>query len=545
MIETERAFSALREEFVEVSLRDDPVAATRAGLHDYDGRFPDHSPDGIRARSAWLRDLDQRLVASVPWEELPVTTRVEFADLRSRLAAERARLDDLKTPSSHAAAPTRVALEGVELLANRSFAPLEERKEFLLERLMAIPDYLEGARLPLQRASAPSLELAQELGLAGPAYLESVVRQLLNAFPDEAERIEHAGERARVGLLRHHEFLEREIRPRGEAPFAIGERWFQHLLEREHLLSLTAAAIRERADAVIEECEKDLAAEAQRLDPKRTWQEQITAARKRHPEPLRVREAWEQEIARAEEAAAKMVTPAPSTCALEIRDAPVYARAFAAYAVYEPPAPLENDRAGLLLVVAPDFNRGDDSRDAALAGHDFASLATRVVRETWPGRHVAACASFGEGSRLRRLAANPVTREGWALEAERLMLEAGFFTSPAARLLWLRDRLEAALQSAIDVGLHTAGLDRADAVSLLTGRALASPAAAVLAVRRAALEPGRALGAMIGSDLIGELREEERARAGAGFDPAAFHGALLRRGALPLMLVREELNASR
>ena len=41
MIETSRSFRALREEFVEVTLRHDPVAATMAGIHDYDHQLPD------------------------------------------------------------------------------------------------------------------------------------------------------------------------------------------------------------------------------------------------------------------------------------------------------------------------------------------------------------------------------------------------------------------------------------------------------------------------------------------------------------------------
>src|SRR5580765_6943401 len=84
MLETIRTFTALSEEFVELFMKHHPVAATEAGIHDYDHLMPDDSPDGLRSRSAWLRELDQRLVASVPWDELPLEPRVDFALLRSR-----------------------------------------------------------------------------------------------------------------------------------------------------------------------------------------------------------------------------------------------------------------------------------------------------------------------------------------------------------------------------------------------------------------------------------------------------------------------------
>src|SRR5262245_15684572 len=122
-----------------------------AGLHDYDGRYPDHSPEGLGERSAWLRDFDQRLVTAVRWEELPVAQRVDFALLRSRLAVARAQLDELKTFEKNPVRPAETALMGIFLLMARPFAPLEERKESLIARLMAAGDYLQGACASLTR----------------------------------------------------------------------------------------------------------------------------------------------------------------------------------------------------------------------------------------------------------------------------------------------------------------------------------------------------------------------------------------------------------
>ena len=92
MIETLKTFTALSEEFVELFMKHHPVAATEAGIHDYDALLPDDSPEGLKDRAVWLRDLDQRLVASVPWDELPLESRSDFALLRSRIASLRADL---------------------------------------------------------------------------------------------------------------------------------------------------------------------------------------------------------------------------------------------------------------------------------------------------------------------------------------------------------------------------------------------------------------------------------------------------------------------
>lgn len=540
MLETERTFSALSEEYVEVSLHHDPVAATRAGVHDYDEQFPDHSPAGLRARAAWLRDIDQRLVASVPWEELAIGPRVEFAFLRSLIAVERAALEELRPQTSNPALAPAVALEGVYLLATRPFAPLVERKEALLARLMAIPAYLEGARRSLEQVSAPGLAAAHALGLGGPSYVDQVMRDLRRSFPGEAERIEHAGARARVGFLQYQEFLDQELRGKSEAPFACGERWLNQLIERRHLLSMDSNYIEADAKQRIEELERELTEEATRLDASRPWREQVDDARRQHPEPLRLREAYEAEVARALHFVKEHTGFAIPPGGLAILDTPDHLRSALPFAGHDLPSPLETERTGFLLVTPVDLGPYGDTLEKALAGHNDVSISLLVARETWPGRHLQACAAMVEGSRLRHLAASPLTRDGWALEAQQFMLDAGFFLDPRSRLFVLRERLEAAVAALVDVGIHARSMSLEQAEGLLIERAYALPESAAAVVRRTALEPARALCALVGSELIAELRVEWQ-RGMRAFDAGLFNAELLRIGMLPLFLVREEL----
>src|SRR5262245_50397098 len=112
MLETVRTFSALSEEFVELYLKHHPVLATLAGIHDYDHRLPNDSPDGFRERAAWLSDLEQRLAASVPIAELPDDQRIDYALLRSRIATARAELDEIKMHAKNPALYPETALQG-------------------------------------------------------------------------------------------------------------------------------------------------------------------------------------------------------------------------------------------------------------------------------------------------------------------------------------------------------------------------------------------------------------------------------------------------
>lgn len=539
--DTLRTFTALGEEFVEVSMRHDPVAATLAGIHDYDDRYPDDTPDGFRERAAWLRDLDQRLVAAVPWEELPTEARVDYALLRSRLAVRRAEIEEIRVPQKNPALYPDAALTGIFLLLARPFAPLEERKESVLARLMALPEYLEAARANLQQVPPILRDIAAEVTSGGLAFVDDVLRVLLRSFAGEAERIEHAGERARLGLLRYQEFLDQGLRDRIGGSFAIGERWMNFRLEHEHLLAMDCAALEAFGHDHIARARAALEAEARRLDPGRTWRELIAAARSRHPEPLRVRDAYAAEMERARRFVAdRGIAPIPEG-RLEIVDTPPFERATIPLASYLAPAPFDVEPCGTFYVTPIDLGRRREEVDAMLESHNYSAITLAALHEAWPGHHLQLVHAARTGSRIRRLADNPVMAEGWALYCEEMMFEEGFFLDPLTRLYQLRDLLWRACRVVIDVGLQTGRMTTGQAVSFLIEHAMLEPLSAAIEVQRYALTPTVPLSFLTGRTLLLELREEMKRALGGRFSLGEFHEQVLRSGTIPPALVREEL----
>src|SRR5262245_20936519 len=178
-------FNALSEEFVELYFKHDPVAATLAGVHDYDHVLPDHSPEGMLARIAWLRDLDQRLVLGVAWQELPIEQRVEYGALRARIAAMRADCEEIRVQSRNPVIYPQTALDALFLLWTRRSIPAQERKEALLDRMIAVPDYLKAARANLKQVPDVYLTVADEVNRSGPGFVDQVARSLYDDFPAE------------------------------------------------------------------------------------------------------------------------------------------------------------------------------------------------------------------------------------------------------------------------------------------------------------------------------------------------------------------------
>ena len=536
-----RQFAALREEFVEITLRHNPVAATLAGIHDYDAQLPDDSPDGLRERGAWLRDFDGRLVATVPWPDLPTDQRVDYAVMRSKVAAMRADLEEIQRYAHNPSVYPETALNGLFLLMARPFAPLEERKEAILGRLMAVPDYLAAARANLTEVPAVFREVAADVNASGPGFVDGLAGELVRSFPGEAERIEHAASRARVGFIQFQEFLERDLKGKVGGTFAIGERWMNYKLEREHLLPFDCRTLAGIGRDHIARTRATLEAEAGRIDPTRSWREQIAAGKQRHPEPLRVRDAYVTETERARRFLEQKRIMPPVDNPIEIVDTPVFERPTTPYAAYLPPSPFDQDQTGYFYVTPIDLSRPKAEQQQQLEGHCHAALALTVVHESYPGHHLQVCHANRVGSRLRRISDSNVLCEGWALYCEELMYEQGYHPDPVTRLFQLRDLLWRACRVQIDVELHTGGMSYEQAVEFLVEQAMLERVNAETEVKRYAATPTQPMSYLVGKLMLLELRDEAKRRLGPAFNLYDFHSAVLASGSIPPSLMDAEI----
>jgi uncharacterized protein (DUF885 family) len=377
--------------------------------------------------------------------------------------------------------------------------------------------------------------------MCGPSFVDETVRLLMRSFPGEAERIEHAGERARAGFLQFQEFLDRDLAPRAGGTFAIGERWMNFKLERQHLLSMDCSALEALGREHVAATRTLLEAEARRIDPTRTWREQIAEVSRRHPEPMHLREAYVAETERARRFVVdKRLGPIPDAT-LEVIDTPVFERATLPFAAYLSPAPFDEDQTGFFYVTPVDLSRPKSEQQQQLAGHNYGSLPLTVVHEAFPGHHMQLCHANRSGSRLRRLADSDLFAEGWALYCEELMAEEGFFLDPVTRLAQLKDLLWRACRVVIDVSLHRERMTFEQAVDYLVEEAMVERLSAESEVRRYALTPTQPLSYLVGKLQILGIRDEARKRMGAAFNLNDFHTELLRLGTIPPSLIGEEL----
>jgi uncharacterized protein (DUF885 family) len=172
--------------------------------------------------------------------------------------------------------------------------------------------------------------------------------------------------------------------------------------------------------------------------------------------------------------------------------------------------------------------------------YDAEALA---FHESVPGHHlqIAIAQELTGLPMLRRHLGSNAFVEGWALYCERLCDELGLYSSDLDRLGMLSFDAWRASRLVVDTGIHALGWSRDRAIAYLRDNTLLAENNVVNEVDRYIAWPGQALGYKLGQREMFALRDEARERLGASFSLAEFHDHVLENGALPLPLLRHEI----
>jgi uncharacterized protein (DUF885 family) len=168
-----------------------------------------------------------------------------------------------------------------------------------------------------------------------------------------------------------------------------------------------------------------------------------------------------------------------------------------------------------------------------------ASLRTLVYHETIPGHHFQV--AFGVENRqlpkfrqVRALGGISAVSEGWALYAERMVAQEGWYDGDLEGLLGqLDDELFRARRLVVDTGLHAMRWTRQQAIDYGI-----EPSE----VERYVVNPGQACSYKIGQLEIFRLRDKARAALGQRYDIREFHNVVLSAGSVPLTVLERELD---
>ncbi|HEY3808713.1 MAG TPA: DUF885 domain-containing protein [Steroidobacteraceae bacterium] len=193
----------------------------------------------------------------------------------------------------------------------------------------------------------------------------------------------------------------------------------------------------------------------------------------------------------------------------------------------------DGSRPGRVVVATSDFAHRSMVIDEATAYH-----------EGIPGHHMqlSIAQQLSDLPKFRQHLDNSGYVEGWALYAEALGKEVGFYQEPGSDYGRLSSELFRAVRLVVDSGIHSMGWSRDQVVDYLRQSHAVDEPMVQTETDRYIAWPGQALSYKLGQLKFLELRERARRELGDRFDIRAFHDEMLNGGVLPLDLLEARTN---
>jgi uncharacterized protein (DUF885 family) len=132
--------------------------------------------------------------------------------------------------------------------------------------------------------------------------------------------------------------------------------------------------------------------------------------------------------------------------------------------------------------------------------------------------------------------------EGWALYAEQLGKEVGFYQDPVSDYGRLSSELFRAVRLVVDTGIHSQGWTRDQVVDFFRKSGAVDEPTIQSETDRYIAWPAQALSYKLGQLKFRELRERAQKELGPKFDIRSFHDEMLNGGTLPLDLLEARTN---
>ncbi|WP_347058134.1 DUF885 domain-containing protein [Blastococcus sp. HT6-30] len=541
----------------------DPIVATSLGTRPGDDRLPDYGPAGLEAEAdlarATLAELDRVLAADPALDDDPVERRCARL-LRERLEAELAvhgagegfrSLNNLFTP-----------IHSVRQVFSMMPMASEEDWSVLARRLARVPEayrgyretLAEGGRRGLLAAARQVRTVVAQLDewLAGP-YFAGVVAGGPEALRGELDAAARAADAAVADI---RDYLRDDYAALAEGtPDAVGRERYAVAARRWTGSDLGAGQGLEDAYAWGWAEHRRILAE-QRVEAERVRPGATPLAAMR----------WLSQHGPAVEGAEAIRRRLQSMMdeAIAALDGTHFDLAEPVKRVEAMIAPPGSAAAPYYTRPAQDFSRPGRTWLPTLGRTRFPlwDLVSIWYHEGVPGHHLQLAQWAYVSGRLSTyqtsLGSVGANVEGWALYAERLMDELGYFVDPAERLGFLDAQQLRSVRVVIDIGMHLGLPVPDDAEGVLAehrGRPWTPELARAFLGEHSGADvafldselvrylgmPGQAISYKLGERAWREGRAAAQQARGAGFDLKAWHMAALSQGSLGLDDLAAEL----
>jgi uncharacterized protein (DUF885 family) len=542
-----KELSRLLAEEWEYEMRESPESATTFGDYRYNDRWSDNSLAHVQQQRAdlqnWLSHFDA--IDTVGFPEQEKLSQVLMArNLKIRVEGI-----DLKTFEMPIDQFFGAHLQIAQFV---SFIPFNTTKHYedYLARLRRVPALIDQIIEVLQQGEKDKLmppryllekTVEQCKSIAEPAGDASPFGQPLAHFPDavpasDRTRLHDAivaaiDTEVRPAYLKLTNFLATDYAPKGRTDFGTwalpnGDALYRFDIRQQTTTSMDPEAVHQLGLKEVARIEGEQLAIAKKLGF--TDLKSFRTSLKSNPKLIpasrqQLLDAYRHYIDQMEPQLPKLFGLLPKA-SVDVRPVEQYREKEAASAEYYPGTP-DGSRPGAVLVNTGDFQH-----------RSLIEIESTAYHEGVPGHHMqfAIAQTLPELPPFRQHAVYTAYVEGWALYAESLGKEIGFYQDPYSDYGRLSDELLRAARLVLDTGVHYKHWTRQQMIDFFHEHTSEDEPDVQNETDRYIVVPAQALGYKLGQLEIQRLRRQAQTELGSRYDVRAFHDEILNGGALPL-----------
>ena len=547
-------FEQFKTRFIADLWREDPGFASAAGYHKYDSLLV--IPDSMqRRRAAAFGEKNLRALAAFPLDSLAPGNQIDHHLLANYLRRARWQDDTLRAWQWNPAEYNLGA--GIGDLLNGRHYRLDRRLRNISDQLNHATEYYNAAKNNLRRPTQEHTRLAikqNQGGLAvfGPALADSVRRSGLSER--EKKQLTDRIATARLAIGSYVAFLRTDVLGAHRfRSFRIGKGLFDKKFAYDIQSRFGADEVFRQAQKHKAELLRDMGRRAARLFPKylpgqpapadtlqliRAVIDQLT--RKHAP-----RDGFVDAVKRQIPVLVafvndhQLLAQDPSK-PLVVRETPLYMRGSGAGASVSAPGPYDKGAPTYYNVEPLPAAWTAAQAESYLREYNDYTLQILNIHEAIPGHYTQLVYANRSPSLVKSIFGNGAMIEGWAVYAERMMLEQGYGQNTDEMwLLWDKWNLRVTLNTVLDHAVQVDNIAEQDAVALLEREGFQEKAEAEGKWLRATLSQVQLSSYFSGYTEIYALRDELKRKEGKDFNLKRFHEQFLSYGSAPVKYIRE------
>jgi hypothetical protein len=515
-----------------------PVQAANAGKHEYDGKLPDWSPEGLAANLAWLKSQRDAFAAIDP-ASLDPQGRFRREYVLAVIDGQVFWLEEADAPRTN---PAYYAGDvSPSMYLTREYAPLPQRMAAFVAYQEALPKAVAQIQANLGDAALPPSFREYGAGVYGGLadFFVKDVPAIFAGVDDAAlqERFKASNAAAAQAVRGLADALKASSKGARQVDFALGADRFAHMLHATERVDVPIAELKAAGEADLARNRAALETACGEFAPGASLVDCVAKMNAHKPQGGAVEGARAQLGALRQFLVDQDLVTIPGTEEAKVEEAPPFNRWNFAY--IEIPGPYEKGLPSIYYIAPPDATWPKAERDAYVPGE--ADLLFTSAHEVWPGHFLQFLHANRSDWKFAQQFVGYAYAEGWAHYAEEMMFDAGVGgATPEVHIGQLSNALLRNVRFLSAIGLHTGGMTVAESERMFREQGLQDPGNARQQAARGTYDPAY-LNYTLGKLMIMQLREDWTKDHGGRKGWKGFHDQFLSYGGPPIPLVRAQM----